>query len=838
MSLDEYLRKRVFEQTPEPRPSKGRGAGNRFYVQRHTARRLHYDFRLEYEGTLKSWAVPKGPTLDPKEKRLAVMVEDHPLEYGEFEGTIPEGNYGAGGVLLWDRGTYTWLGDKPPAEQWQRGDLKFQLHGEKLMGDFALVRMKGRGKKNEWLLIKKKDFAARPGWDAEDDLRSVASAPEDLASIPGAVRAAMPERITPMLAMIGQSLPEGAEWVYEVKWDGVRVLCFLQDGKVRLVSRSGRPMDAQYPELVDLAPWVKAESAIVDGEIVVLDEQGRPSFSLLQPRMMAGASAAGKLARSQPVILFAFDLLYCDGVDLRGTALVERKRVLSGILRPGGPVRYSEHFVGHGAELMQAARGTGLEGIVAKRALSPYQHRRSPDWLKLKVQSQQEFVICGMLAGERKPFGSLVLGYFDEGKLHWAGNVGSGFDGKTLELVGRLLEPLVQKKSPLSEPPEALNGVTWVKPEVVCTVKFAAWTPEGRLRAPVFLGIRTDVPPDQCVREESGTLVEPAAAAKPVLLPAGGPEEVALQVDGRRLKFTHLSKVFFPREGYSKRDLINYYDAVAELLVPHLSGRPLTLKRYPDGIEGEHFFQKEAPAGIPAWMRVEPVRFSDDQEPTRFVLCEDRPSLLCLANLGCIDQNPTMSRVGSIDQPDFILIDLDPSDCGFDRIVEAAQLIRRKLGQVGLEGYPKTTGGDGMHIYVPVEPGYTFEQTRTFAEVLARLVASERPDLFTTPRAVSRREKGKVYFDHLQNGEGKTISAPYVLRAYPGAPVATPLAWREVAPGLSPGRFHLGNVLDRFQRLGDIFRPVLTQPQSLEEPLEKLAELVHAAAGRGQMNKK
>ncbi|MDP9264352.1 MAG: non-homologous end-joining DNA ligase, partial [Acidobacteriota bacterium] len=434
-----------------------------------------------------------------------------------------------------------------------------------------------------------------------------------------------------------------------------------------------------------------------------------------------------------------------------------------------------------------------------------------------------------------KPFGSLALGVYEGGKLVFAGNIGSGFDQESLKRVHRLLEPLVTSRCPFAEKPQMPTPapVIWVKPEVVCAVRFAQWTKEGRLRAPVFLGIRTDISPKDCVREASEAA--PTAAEAPVERPkllSGKQPEALLTVGKHRLKFTNLNKVFYPREGYVKRDLINYYDAVAELLVPHLKDRPLSLKRYPNGIEGKYFFQKEAAESFPDWLRTEAIFSEHNQAPIHYVVADDGASLLYLANLGCIDQNPWMSRVGSLEHPDFVLIDLDPYACGYDRIVEAAQLVREKLGVLELEGHPKTTGGDGMHVYIPVEPRYSYEQSRSFAEVLARLLAHERPDLFTTPRTVAKREKGKVYFDYLQNREGSTISAPYVLRAYPGAPVSTPLSWGEVGPGLTPAQFHLGNVLDRFARLGDLFAPVLGKGQRLERSLKKLEDMVRAAGER------
>ncbi|HYM12589.1 MAG TPA: DNA ligase D, partial [Bryobacterales bacterium] len=734
--------------------------------------------------------------------------------------------------------------------------------GEKLNGEFALVRMKNRGKGNEWLLLKKKDAAAEPGWDAEKFSRSVLTGrtQEEIAQglaasdppapvavvapseIPGAVRAAMPSSIVPMQAFAAAEPPEGPEWLYEIKWDGVRAICFLDGQTVRLVSRNGNPADAQYPELSVLPHYLAAESAILDGEIAALDEQGRPSFHLLQPRIMAAdPNAIAHLSRTRPVVFFVFDLLYLDGCDLRGSPLEERKRALESILRPCPQLRYSEHFSGRGAPFLEAARAQGLEGIVAKRAQSRYESKRSRDWLKVKIVSQQDFVICGFTAGERGSgtFGALVLGIYEQDNLLWAGNVGTGFDQPALEKIHALLEPLASPRCPFRDIPKIPQPVTWVRPERVCTAKFASWTPDGRLRAPVFLGLRLDAEPRDCFREQPGdppaaapkrrrrVAAAPAAEARAPLL-SGSADAALLTVESRRLKFTNLNKVFYPREGYTKRDLINFYNGVAELILPHLRDRPLSLKRYPNGIEGEYFFQKEAAESFPAWLRIEPISTEPGKAPTHFVVCDDRATLLFLANLGCIDQNPWMSRAGSLANPDFILIDLDPQDCPFGRIVEAAQLVRQKLDRLELEGYPKTTGGDGMHIYIPIQPRYTYEQARTFAEILARLAAAERPDLFTTPRAVARRERGKVYFDWAQIAEGKTIAAPYVLRAHPGAPVATPLHWREVAAGLTPDQFTIRNALDRFARVGDLFVPVLTNRQPLEAALERLEPLVRS----------
>jgi bifunctional non-homologous end joining protein LigD len=832
MSLKKYAEKRHFKRTPEPAPgprARARPAVPQFCVQRHHASHLHYDFRLEVDGALKSWAVPKGPTLDPDQKRLAMMVEDHPLEYGGFEGVIPKGNYGAGSVMLWDRGAYELLGDASAEEQLKRGDFKFRLSGEKLSGEFALVRMK-RGKGNEWLLLKKRDSSAQPGWDPEDHSQSVLTGrtqeeiargldaapdpdPPPAALKPNAGASAMPKIIAPMLAEIGRGAPPGTgDWIYEIKWDGVRALCFIDGGKLRLAARSAHAIDKQYPELSILPHQVSARQAILDGEIVALDAHGKPRFDLLQRRInVAEASAIARLSRNHPVAFIAFDLLYLDGADLRRSPLIERKKLLKDVLRPNELVRYSEHFTGNGAEILEAVRRQGLEGVVAKRPGSVYESRRSSNWVKWKVVDTASLVICGFTEGERDRFGALVLGIYNRGQLKWAGNVGTGFDRKMLETAYAKLAPLVTEQSPLGPEKGFPRKVTWVRPELVCEVKYANWTEDGKLRAPVFMGLRPDIDPAECVRETGS---DPPSHA-PLLDPAA--KESTLTIDGHALKFTNLDKMFYPKDGYRKRDLLNYYDAVAALILPYLKDRPLSLKRYPNGIEKPYFFQKQVAPSFPKWLRMELA------QKIRYVIGEDRATLLYLVNLGCIDHNPWMSRIGSLAHPDYLLIDLDPQECGYDKIVEAALWVRARLDKVELESYPKTTGGDGMHVFVPLEPRYTYQQVRSFAEALATLGAAERPGLFTTPRAVARREKGKVYFDWQQIAEGKTIAAPYVLRAYPGAPVATPLAWREVTPRLRPEQFHIGNALARFDRVGDLFEGVLKRPQRLEKAVEKLA---------------
>jgi bifunctional non-homologous end joining protein LigD len=885
MPLEEYSRKRKFSATPEPAASVPEQPAERtpvFCVQRHDATRLHYDFRLEVNGVLVSWAVPKGPSMDPARKALAVHVEDHPLDYGTFEGTIPEGNYGAGSVMLWDYGTYEVLDGMEPSRQIERGDFKFALHGHKLRGAFAIIRMKPRPatrtKQEEWLLIKKPDEHAIKGWDVEAYNRSVATqrTQEEIASgdlppaldeLPGVKKAPMPQHLEPMLATLGDAPPAGTGWVYEVKWDGVRALCYVDKGKLRIESRKGNRCEDQYPELAALVAAVDAKQAILDGEIAVLDANGISHFNLIQHRIGVKGSSVPTVVAEYPARIFLFDLLYLDGYDLRDVPLVQRKQQLTRIIRGDEHVRISAGFDSTGEKMLEAARMLGLEGIVAKREASRYEDgRRSKAWLKLKIVSTQELVIAGFTKGEREYFGALVLGVYDKGKLRHAGQVGTGFDQRMMKQIYTRLEPLITRDCPLTPMPQ-LKGVTWVRPELVCEVKFHEWTGDGVLRAPVFLGLREDKSPREVVREtptppaetkadeneqldvsnsaaSSSAAVKPAAAktaaVKPDLTARPIPgmalassqlsgKEAVLEVDSHSLKFTNLDKIFYPAERYTKRDVISFYDRVSPWLLPHLRNRPLSLKRYPNGIHAQYFFQKDTPEYYPAWIAREPILEHTRSEPGRvgreeklnhYLLANDRATLLYLANLGCIDQNPWMSRVGSLEHPDWVLIDLDPVECEFAQIVEAAQVVRHILERFRLRAYPKTTGGDGMHIYIPLEPVYTYEQARTFAELVASLAIQETPDLFTTPRSVGKRKKNRVYFDWMQIATGKTVSAPYVLRAYDGAPVATPLDWPEVVPGLDPKQFHIRNAIQRFEAVGDLFAPVLTGGQRLEEAIQ------------------
>jgi bifunctional non-homologous end joining protein LigD len=856
MPLDEYRRKRKFQQTPEPGPESSAAesapTGSHFVVQMHHASRLHFDFRLEMEGVLKSWAVPKGPTLDPEQKRLAMMTEDHPLAYMTFEGIIPAGNYGGGTVMVWDIGTFEPVfGYKHQAADalamLQAGDLKFRLHGQKLQGEFALVHMKARrpgSKGNEWLMIKKKDEYADSAWTVEQADRSaltgrtlseiaadrgsatwgVEKVPQaarkaaertivqmgpDISAVTGAKRAPIPAKIEPMLAKIAQTPPQGADWLQEIKWDGIRALAFIENGKLKLVSRNQNDVTKHYPDLSELPKQVRAASAILDGEIVCLEPSGRPSFEMLQQRMNL-RTPKPEVVANNPVIYYAFDLLYADDFDLRQVPLEKRKELLRALLRPSeGPeerARFSDHHVGDGNMLFELAAQLGLEGIMAKRRLSTYEGRRSDEWVKIKTAQTQECVVLGWTApaGARKYFGSLALGVTREGKLAFAGNAGSGFDEKSQKEVFRQLEALPAVKMPFKTIPDGNKTTHWVKPELMANIRFTEWTNEKRMRAPVFLSLRKNVP-------------EPEAPP-PLFSKRTGEETVT--VDGQRMRIQNLDKIFFPRDGYTKADTIEYYFRIAPYLLPHMTGKPVVMKRYPDGAEKPFFFQKDAGKAMPGWIRKLLI------EDTQFVMCDNRATLVYLAQLGCIDHNLWQSSEATLESPDFILFDLDPGDrCPVTTLVEAAQSLHEAFGQLGLAAYPKTSGAAGMHIYVPLEPVYSYEQARSMAEVICHVVEHRHPKLMTHERSLGKRPQDRVYLDYMQIGLGKTVPPPYSLRPQPGATLSTPLEWSEVRAGLDPRAFTIRTIWSRLAEKGDLFEATLKRRQRLEAAMEKLEGL-------------
>jgi bifunctional non-homologous end joining protein LigD len=771
--LAEYERKRSRNKTPEPFASKARPKGAPiFVVQRHDARRLHYDFRLEMNGALASWAVPKGVPLEPGEQHLAVHVEDHPLDYAAFEGEIPKGEYGAGTVEIWDNGTYELL------EQKRNGGLTVRLHGKRLRGTYALVPAHLSGDPKNWLILRKR----------EDDGASPASRTE----------------YAPMLATLTEDVPRGAGWAFEVKWDGYRALAYVRGSETTLVSRNRNDLTPRFASVANaVSRATKSPDCVLDGEVCALDENGRSSFSAMQQ---------GK--PGTPIVYYAFDVLEIDGEPLVELPLVERRKRLERLLdKRNRVVRLSETF-DDGKALYEAAKQQRLEGIMAKRLDSRYvPGRRSRDWLKIKTHGEQEFVIAGFTKGTGRrasTFGSLVLAYYRGDELVYAGNVGTGFTGKEIDRLLDKLRPLKRPTPPFREVPRMpkvrKGDVIWVEPKLVCEVEFVEWTHDGRLRAPAYKGLREDKAAEEVRREE--------------------PTADRITKGSRELKLSNLDKVFFPKEGITKGDLIAYYRAIAPVLVPHLENRPFTMVRWPDGIEAGRFFQKDAPSHMPEWIRTYRALVSTRESPRRkrwvnFPLVNDELALLWMVNMGCIDMNAWYSRVDKPDRPDFVLFDLDPSpDAGFAETVQVALLVKQALDAFGLVGFPKTSSAEGMHVLVPVERRYTYDDTRQFAEIVAGAIARTNRGLATTEWTKSKRRG--VLIDANQNGEGKTIASVYSVRPRPGAPVSTPLRWQEVNEKLDPLSFTMDVVRDRVRKHGDLFEGVLTTKQRLADALKSL----------------
>jgi bifunctional non-homologous end joining protein LigD len=767
--LSEYRRKRNPEATPEPfEGGRKRTREPVFVVQRHDARRLHYDFRLERDGALASWAVPNGIPLEAGERRLAVHVEDHPLEYATFEGEIPGGQYGAGTVEIWDSGTYELVEEK------RDGGLTVRLKGKRLDGLWTLVPAKLSGDPKNWLLLRKRD----------------GEAPRERA------------RYAPMLATAAADVPRGDGWLFEVKWDGYRAVCYVRGGEVTLVSRNGNDLTQRFAEVARaLAHAARTPDCVLDGEVCALDEQGRSSFSAMQQG-------------SGPLVLYVFDVLELDGEPLLERPLGERREILEGLIdRRSRAVRVSETF-DDGAGLYAAAKDQGLEGILAKRAESRYQPgRRTREWLKIKTHGRQEFVIAGYTRGKGRrasSLGSLVLAVPEGGRLVYAGNVGTGFTDREIDRLLEKLRPLERRQPPFDEVPTMpkvrRSDVVWVEPELVAEVEFAEWTHDRRLRAPSYQGLREDKEAADVRREE------------PL------PTEIAR--GKRTLTLSNLDKPFWPDEGITKGDLLSYYREIAPVLVPHLKDRPFTMKRYPDGAFGKSFFQKDAPKHMPEWIRTVAVEATTREAPrqTRTIrapLVDDELALLWMVNMGCIDMNAWYSRIDKPERPDWVLFDLDPSpDVGFREVVQVALLVKEALDGLGLVSLAKTSGADGMHVLVPLERRHTYDATRRFSEIVARAIASTHPGLATTEWVKSKRRG--VLIDANQNGQAKTIASVYSVRPRQGASVSTPLRWDEVVESLDPVSFTMEVALARVAEHGDLFAPVLTTRQTLGAALKSL----------------
>ena len=862
MGLEEYRRKRRFARTPEPAGKVGkrsqRGAG-RFVVQKHGATRLHYDFRLESDGVLKSWAVPKGPSLDPGERRLAVEVEDHPLEYGSFEGIIPEGEYGGGTVLLWDRGRWQPEGDA--TEGWRKGHLKIHLEGEKLKGGWNLVRLKGDEEKPNWLLIKEKDEAARPlaegdilderpesvesgrtldeiaanpdrvwsssdprskpikkaaGKSAKEPAKNKKSAPKAAHAVEPARKArktlktaTLPEAVAPELATLVAEPPGGEEWLYEIKLDGYRVQAAVAGGQAKLVTRNGKDWTARFPAVARAAAALPVDSALLDGEVVALDEDGRTSFQALQNALRAKNPAR--------VAYFVFDLLQLNGEDSRGLPLVERKGALREMLAASSEdvLRYNDHVEGQGEAFYRQACKLGVEGIVAKRRDAPYRSGRGGDWLKVKCLARQELVIGGFTApqGSRSGLGALLVGVYKDRKLRFAGKVGTGFDAATLADLTRRLKPLARATPPFDDPPRGAEarGVTWVEPELVAEVAFTEWTDDGRLRHPSFQGLREDKPAREVEQEKPAPVtastsrsgkarkarkeVPAAASRKTIRNPA--PEKGEPVVAGVTL--SHPERVLYAEQGVTKLDLALYYQAVERFILPHLAGRPLTLVRCPQGRQKGCFYQKHLGEGMPAAVRSVAIREGDGgEEPYPYV--EDLAGLVSLVQIGVLELHGWGASAGDLERPDRLVFDLDPDPAvPWPRVVQAAQIVRKGLAEIGLACFVQTTGGKGLHVVAPLSRRRSWPEIKEFARAFAEGIVRGAPDLYVSKASKAARA-GKIFIDWLRNARGATAILPYSTRARPGATVATPLAWAEL-PGVHPDELTVETVPARLAKL-------------------------------------
>lgn len=824
--LAQYRAKRTPEATPEPFGGDHSADGAIFVIQKHAATRLHYDLRLEHDGVLMSWAVPQGISLDPEVKRFAAQTEDHPIDYAEFEGVIPAGEYGAGPMIVWDRGSMEFIED--PDHGMDTGKLLFELHGYKIRGRFTLVQMK---KPKEWLLIKKPDAWARSGDDAENhdetsilsgrtienigDKGAVGEAIDALVESLGAVmleRGAPP--LDPMLAETADAPFSRPGWIFEIKYDGYRLIAHKADELVQLKYRSGRDATDTFPEIAASVAALPVDSAVIDGEVVVLTDEGKPSFSLLQRRgLLTNRFEVAAAAAELPATFFAFDLLTCNGRDLRTLPLTGRKEALAMLAPSVGPVRYSDHVVERGEQMYEAVRALGLEGIMAKRADSAYVSRRSDDWLKMRVEHVGTFAVVGFTApeGARTGFGALHLAASNDGALAYAGRVGTGFDDATLKRIHADLLALPTLSRNVEGLPEDRSS-TWVEPEVFASVQYREVTPGGALRHPVFVGIDAD-----------GTL-DGMASHRTAESPAPEPDQPEPAV-----RTSNLDKVFWPEEGYTKGDLIAYYDAVADALLPYLVDRPLVTTRYPDGIDGKSFYQKNAPDFVPDSIRTERIGSSDGGPGNRYFVAEDADALRYIINLGAIPLHIWASRVATIERPDWCVLDLDPKTAPFSSVVTIAKRIKQLLDDIGLPSYPKTSGQSGLHILIPMGAKYDYTQQKLLGEIVARIVESDLPDIATTVRSPAARGD-RVYIDFVQNGRSKLIAAPYAARPVAGATVSAPLRWSDVNAKLDPSRFTITTMPGRIARMkGDPLLPVLTEAPDIAKSLTRLATILGEA---------
>ena len=900
--LTEYRKKRDFTRTLEPSGKKpavpARTGRLRFVIQKHAATRLHFDLRLELDGVMKSWAVPKGPSLDPSVKRLAMQVEDHPIDYNTFEGTIPKGEYGGGTVMLWDRGTYSSDTAASPDEEedairegLRRGDLKITFHGDRLHGSFALIRMKfsrdrSASVKPQWLLIKHRDEFATTEDVVADNMTSVDTGRtmEEIATgkarvwhsnrepkgkRPTVASKAAPVKISssslePMYASVGSEVP-GAGWTFEPKYDGVRVLAYATSDDVKLITRNGKDKAKQFPEIVASLKKLSAQTKrplVLDGEIVALVDGDPARFQELQSRMhVKDSHLIERHISASPAALILFDMLMDgDEVLLREPWSERRARLVKRVGKRVTPqLRVTESVEGNGKKMLAQARRQGWEGVIAKRVDSRYgPGDRSRDWLKLKIEFRQEFVVGGYTEprNSRAHIGAILLGYFDKDRFIYVGHTGGGFSRDSLnDMYGRL-KPLARKTSPFAETPKANEKAHWVEPKVVVEVKFSEWTADRRLRQPIFLGVRDDKDAREVDVEKpsvqrsngNGDVAAPsrpiAARAKPrsnrpAVAATKRARKTSAKYDkdsllaqlseiekargggsldlggGKILKVSNLDKVFFPKEKYTKGAVMRYYVSIADFILPAIQDRPLVLKRFPNGIDGESFYQQKAAENTPPEVRVEEIVTDGGEKQPRYI-GGDLLTLLYTIQLGAISVDPWHSRLPDLQYADYTIIDLDPGPrANFERVIQIARWTKEVIDGFGLNAAIKTSGSRGLHIYLPLPPRTPNDAATIVAQLIATKVAEAHPKEATIERFVKARGPAAVYVDYLQNIQGKTVAGPYCVRAKPGATVSTPIEWSELKDDLDPRDFHLGNAAERFEKVGDIWNEAMRKKNSL-----------------------
>jgi bifunctional non-homologous end joining protein LigD len=794
--LHSYRAKRDFAATSEPAgesAASGGGEGPRFVVQEHHATRLHWDLRLEHDGVLASWAIPNGIPADPSDNRLAVRTEDHPLEYLDFEGEIPKGEYGAGTMRIWDRGTYE-------TNKWEQRKVEVTFHGERLSGRYGLFPIGRDGdSKNDWMIHRMDPPADRD-------------------------REPMPERLLPMLARAGNLPRPERDWSFEVKWDGVRAIAYVQPGRLRLESRNLREITDSYPEVRGLVMDLGMHEAVLDGEIVAFDDAGRPSFERLQRRMhVTSPPAVRRLASGSPVVYAIFDLLYLDGRSLMGLPYRERRARLESLELEGSAWRVPAAHPGEGTRLLEATRAQALEGIVAKRLDSSYEPgRRTGAWIKVKHTMRQELVIGGWIPGEGRRaerIGALLMGYYEDGTFRYAGRVGTGFTEATLDGLATRLKSLRRKASPFGTGPKLPREAVFVEPCLVAEIEFTEWTAEGVMRAPSFKGLREDKAPREVAVESAGAVSSPAAAPdSPESLfdevdrhPDGS---LVVLTDGRRLKLSNWDKVLFPQTGFTKGDLVAYYARLAPAVLPHLRDRPLTLKRYPNGVEAPYFYEKQCPSHRPEWVQTVSIGSVD------YTLAQDRPSLIWLANLADIELHTSLSLARAPERPTMLVFDLDPgAPAGILECCEVALVLHGLFGQLGLESVVKTSGSKGLQVYLPLNTQVDYAQTKPFARRVAELLEQRMPELVVS-RMTKRLRPGKVLVDWSQNDAHKTTVNVYSVRARGRPTVSTPVTWEEVTRCRAAGdpellSFETQQVISRCAEQGDLFAPLLSVKQKL-----------------------